>query len=100
MTAFGKLLHFTVFLNIIFNLQFNHLSRTWTHTNTHTHKKPGVIPNSIKKDLKYDAATVTSISSMQHSASYNDTKAEVLIWYIKKKKNQIKDKNSSGWIIK
>lgn len=51
-----------------------------THTHTRTKKKKlGVIPNSVKKDLKYDAATVTSISSMQHSASYNDTKAEVLI---------------------
>lgn len=58
-------------------LAFLYLGSKWKKI-----QRPGVITSSNKKDLKYEAATITSISWVQLSASYNDTKGEVLIGYI------------------
>lgn len=74
--ACDKLLLFKLFFkkkkSIIFILPFPYVGRK---NNT---KRPCVIASLNKQDLKYEAATVTSISRVQLKSSYSDTKGVLI----------------------
>lgn len=61
-------------------------------------QRPGIITSSNKKDLKYEAATVSPIFCVQLGASYNDTKGEDLIGCIFKNLNHKAQKKKTRFL--